>query len=676
MDRMAHDCHYHYIPHSSFIFKLMSLNTLRQDGLLEFDVADQMRADIHLRATQALANSEKEKANLVDVSAFELRREQVRQKFLDAIGGLPQQKTPLNVRVTGVIESSSYNIEKTLFESLPGYVVSASCYVPHNLKQSAPAVLLVCGHDELGKAGPTYQAVCHDLAVNGFIVLAIDPIGQGERDQYFEGDTVLYPSCIEQHTHAGFPFYLMGASVTRYFIWDAIRAVDYLVSRPDVDENRIGLTGNSGGGTQSCFLMMCEPRLAAAVPCTFVTTLESILRSGAPQDAEQIVHGCMDGGPDHDDFLVAMAPKPVLVGAVGYDFFPIEGTYEAVSRAKRIYDLYDRSQNIELAVDPKESHSYSEGLRHACVKWFKRHLQSEPSDLVIEPFEARAAQELYASPMGQVVRDTENCRTIADLTKDYLNEISDGQQNQASDELRSRLENILGVALAGSRDERIFPRIVQAEIMGWQCEKIWFFSAPNVSVSGLLFHPQTLSSDKPVTVLYVKPEGTDAIEEDQVLPRLLKEGKRVFVLDVRGVGSVRTRSVSIMDGSEFEPLFNTEHRLACDVDMVGISTLGLRVFDILRAYDYLKGRDDTSNIGIYGVGNAGNWAFFAAVLANDFCEITCQDTLTSYRELCLSPKYDHLKYGMNIMAYGLLRCGDISDLIPCITSAPVRFINL
>src|SRR5690606_29266799 len=119
-----------------------------------------------------------------------------------------------------------------------------------------------------------------------------------------------------EHTHAGFPFLLMGASVARHFVWDGIRAFDYLASRPDVDASRIGATGNSGGGTQTMYMMLAEPRLAAAVPCTFPTTLEAMQKSGQAQDMEQIVAKAMLRGPDHDDFFTALAPKPVQAGIV------------------------------------------------------------------------------------------------------------------------------------------------------------------------------------------------------------------------------------------------------------------------------------------------------------------------------------------------------------------------
>ena len=419
-----------------------------------YDVADQMRADLHRRAQGDFARRTAEKAALNSVADFEAYREKVRAHFLEAIGGLPEEKTPLNPRVTGVLEQDGFRIEKTLFESLPGYIVSAACYVPDNAT-NAPGVLFFCGHSGNGKAHTTYQQVCRDLAQNGFVVLAVDPIAQGERLQYFKDGEPLIESCTTEHTHAGFPFVLMGASVARHFVWDSIRAFDLLASRPDVDETRIGITGNSGGGTQTSYAMLADPRLAAAVPATFPTTLEWMLKSGQAQDGEQIVPNCIALGPDHDDFLTALAPRPALAGIVAYDQFPIEGSIELGERARKIYELYGCADNVQINIDPS-LHCYSDGTREACVNWFKQHLKNEAPDFVTNNPEVLPSEELNATHSGQVLLDFPESRTITDLTRDYLAALP--APSTSPDELRQNLDRVLGVSQSGDRSAPIYPR--------------------------------------------------------------------------------------------------------------------------------------------------------------------------------------------------------------------------
>src|SRR5690606_22042187 len=184
-------------------------------------------------------------------------------------------------------------------------------------------------------------------------------------------------------------------------IWDAMRGVDYLQARPEVDPDRIGVTGNSGGGTQTCYLMLADPRFAAAVPCTFIMTLESYMKSGQAQDSEQIIWGCFRDGPDHDDYITAMAPKPVLVGAVAYDFFPIEGTIEAVQRAKQVYARYGAEEKVVLVIAPSR-HTYAPLLRQSAVNWFKVHLKNEAPDFVTGEIETLPEEALWCTAQGQV----------------------------------------------------------------------------------------------------------------------------------------------------------------------------------------------------------------------------------------------------------------------------------
>ncbi|MFB3040681.1 MAG: prolyl oligopeptidase family serine peptidase, partial [Candidatus Poribacteria bacterium] len=388
-----------------------------------YDASGQMVDELRRRAESHFRRQEAEKAGLKSIAAFEEHRKRVRESFMDAIGGLPEERTPMNVQCTGTLDRGDFTIEKLIYESLPEFYVTAVLYVPKGIESPQPAVVFVHGHSDMGKSYPTYQAVCVDLANSGFVVLAVDPPGQGERFQYLDPETGerIIGGCTTEHTHAGLQFTLGGASIGRHFIWDVMRGLDYLETRPEVDAERIGLTGNSGGGTQSCLLMMSEPRFAAAVPCTFVMTLESYMKTGQSQDSEQIVRGCFANGPDHDDYLTAMAPKPVLVGAAAYDYFPIEGAIEAVNRAKKVYALYDAEDKVDIAVAPTR-HAYSHYLREACVNWYKVHFRGEAPDFKTDAPKTLPEDALWATPNGQVLDLYPNSKTVFELNRERLEE--------------------------------------------------------------------------------------------------------------------------------------------------------------------------------------------------------------------------------------------------------------
>ncbi|HVF09564.1 MAG TPA: prolyl oligopeptidase family serine peptidase [Abditibacteriaceae bacterium] len=635
-----------------------------------YDAGDQMKADLRRRAEAHFRRQEQEKAALITIEAFESHRLQMRANFMDAIGGLPQERTPLNARVTGVVEQEKYVIEKTIYESQPEFFVTAVRYVPKNLTEPAPAIVFVHGHADASKEHPPYQAVCIDLAHNGFIVFAIDPIGQGERSQYFEDGHRVYGSGGYEHTHAGLQFFPRGACIARHFIWDVMRGVDYLESRPDVDAQRIGITGSSGGGTQTCHLMMSEPRLAAAAPCTFVMTLESYMKTGQPQDCEQIIRGCMADGPDHDDFLTALAPKPVLVGAAAYDFFPLEGTQEAVRRARRIYALYGQEDKLGLAIDQK-THEFTPGLRQAVVNWFKQHLRGAAPDFHTGQPDVLPQAVLHATTSGQVLTDFPNSKTVFDLNR---RELPPASPQISVHEQRTQVAEVLGVLQAGDRSAAIYPRVISDAISdGYRTEKIFFFSAPDVVVTAVMAHPRGAERDAvlPATLLLLENGTNDIPANRPLIESLLRREQRVLIFDPRGLGGVAAHPVN----PTYHEVFGTEYKLACDAMMLGLSTLGLRVFDVLRGYDYLKTRADVASVNLYGKGSGAIFAYFAAVLEEGFAELTVEDMLCSYRHLCETRHYQRALYNLKIMAWGLLRSGDLADLAPCLKSRPTTFIH-
>jgi dienelactone hydrolase len=643
-----------------------------------YDVEDQLAHLLRTGAEKALARQLDRKATLTTVAAFEAYRTQVREHFLAAIGGLPERSGPLNARCTGVIQSDGYAIEKLIYESLPGFYVTALLYAPAQAATPAPAVLFVHGHHDVGKAAPEYQAVCIDLVRNGFFVLAVDPPGQGERKQSYDpaSRTVRIPHCTDEHTYGGLQLVIRGASLARHFVWDVMRGIDYLETRPEVDATRIGITGNSGGGTQTSFLMMVEPRLAAAVPCTFIMTLASYVKTGQPQDSEQIVRGCFVHGPDHDDYLTLMAPKPVLVGAAAYDFFPLEGTLEAVQRAKQIYHLYGAADKIALTVAPT-GHTYGPQLREAAVNWFRVHLQGESPTFRTGEIEPLPEATLWCTSNGQVLDQFPHSQTVFSLNRDWLapavvqrTPLADQAAFAAHIErMRQTMPLVLGIDL-GQRAAPIHPRIVwQGEAEGYRCEQIFFFSEPEIIVTGVLIHPHHEASQTDIVLF---ENGTNDIPQQTTrLQELLAAGHRLFVFDPRGGGAVRSRAVNNHSAPH-----DTEYKLGCDAMMLKRSTLGMRVFDVLRAYDYLRNRPDVGSIGLVGMDSGAFFAYFAAALEAGFCEVTFENLLYAYQDWVETQFYDAQRYTLKVAAWGILQHFDLVDLLPCLAGRPCTFVKL
>ncbi|MCP5109711.1 MAG: metalloendopeptidase, partial [bacterium] len=198
------------------------------------------------------------------IAAYQRR---LRSAFREQLGPFGE-RTPLNARTTGERSYPTYRIEKLIYESQPGFFVTALLYLP-NTEPPYPAVLLPCGHTANGKSG--YQEASILLAKSGLATLCYDPIGQGERKQIRDPE---YPSTTEHMILSAAPI-LLGRNLATDMIWDGIRSIDYLASRPDLDASRIGVTGNSGGGMMTASLRALDDRITAAAPGCFITTTRS-----------------------------------------------------------------------------------------------------------------------------------------------------------------------------------------------------------------------------------------------------------------------------------------------------------------------------------------------------------------------------------------------------------------
>ncbi|MCD6597279.1 MAG: acetylxylan esterase, partial [Bacteroidales bacterium] len=234
-----------------------------------------------------LSKRKQEIQKISSLEEWQDRQEVVKEKLLKIIGPFPS-KTPLNAKITGKIKRPDFRVEKVVFESMPGFYVTAAIFIPNKRKGKAPAILFASGHTESSFRYKPYQQIIINLVKKGFVVLAIDPVGQSERSQYLDPATgkPLYGS-VAEHCYFGNQCFLSGYSPAKYFIWDGIRAIDYLISRKEVDPERIGITGHSGGGTQTAYIAAIDDRILAAVPECFITDLNYLIKSNGPQDAEQ-----------------------------------------------------------------------------------------------------------------------------------------------------------------------------------------------------------------------------------------------------------------------------------------------------------------------------------------------------------------------------------------------------
>ncbi|GGL61875.1 alpha/beta hydrolase family protein [Halocalculus aciditolerans] len=617
-----------------------------RDGVHGYrDVADELFEYLRRCADPELAAARDAKDALDSPEAFEARRDSVRRDFLDAIGGLPDRPRSLDAKVTGTLTGDAYAVERVVFESRPDFHVTANCYAPA-ADGPHPAVLFLCGHVPEAKADALNQRTCAELASNGVVVLVVDSIAQGERTQYPDADAqdVLRDSGVYGHAHAGQQCHYAGANVARYLLHDARCGFDYLVNRADVDAERIAVAGTSSGGVQAGYLALVDDRVAAALLCCCTSTRAEMLRTGISLDDEQVPHGAIANGIGYDDFVTALAPRPVCVGAAASDFFPVEGVEATVERAREVYDLYDAEGNLDLVVRDG-THSAIAEFGTPVYEWLCDALDAgdyEP----IDGFHPRDEAALDCTPGGDVLDAYPHERTVTDLVADDLvpdqtNARGDGGTGSGHETdaaaLRERVTETLGL----ERDTCARrPRFVTREESGGLDVRRVFFRTehdPDITVTGLLVTASNAAGDErdagaPAVVLF--EDGTEeAANREGDVASLVAEHGTVLVFDPRGVGAVRNRELpDTWVTGDYDDVYGSEYTLSRDASFLGESLFGMRVFDVGQAVAFLREETGCEDVALVGEGVGAYHALYAAAAARNVSAVDLRDLGPSFRE--------------------------------------------
>ena len=337
--------------------------------------------------------------SVADRADFEARRAEFRSVLRSRLGYWNVSKTPLNARQTGARDYGAFRVEKILFESTPGGYVSALVFLPDARKFRPPyaGFVFIPGHTDCGKASPKYLQTCELGARQGLASVIYDPLGQGERAQ---GAGLRN---VDEHVRIGAYAVLLGESSAACMLNDAIRAVDYLASRSDVDRTRLGVVGQSGGGTLCSYVMAVDDRIRAAAPTTYLSTVRDSLFACGPQDAEQNFFGGPAWGFNHAA-LVLSAGCPVLVNAAVDDFFQVEGARATFGLVKEVAAKAGLPADRYELVESPGPHTMSKEHRERAIRFLLKHLTGADRPVVEDDVTAIASEDCTVTPEGEVSR--------------------------------------------------------------------------------------------------------------------------------------------------------------------------------------------------------------------------------------------------------------------------------
>lgn len=587
------------------------------------DVHEQL---LELAARQETQRRERFAAVTTKAGLFELQTA-LRESFLRLLDDLPGNRGVPPAQRTATIEADDYLIDKLVFESYPGYFVPALLYKPRKLDRELPGVLSPCGHSTVGKAADQYQILHINLARRGYVVLTYDPIGQGERSQFWDtakGRSRFNLGCGE-HAVLGNPLYLLGTSLARYRIWDGVRGLDYLTSLPGVDPKRIGCVGNSGGGTLTAYIAALDRRVTVAAIGCYITTLRrrmgNRIQKDPAADPEQDIFGFVSEGIDHAGLLALLAPRPTLLATARLDFFPIEGARESYAEAKRLYEVAGGGDRIER-VEADERHGLSLPLRSAVYEWFERWLagRADVARAAEFPLIPRPARALQVCADGQVNR-TFRSRPLLPLALEEFDSKKRPRRTNLRDLLRLDLDQAspLITEIAGGTDttRTTIVCVNGNEARGWR-------------------------------------------EENGFLEVLTRVGYAVVVVDPRGVGQLRSKL--FVRGYEYgDPLEGVEENIAYNAFLLGKSLLGMRVADVIAAARKLLSQPKPRRIVLCGRHDAALTVSLAAAVEPAISQVAVEDMLKSFRAL-FSPE-GHPINAASILPGLLGQFGDVADVL-------------
>jgi dienelactone hydrolase len=427
-------------------------------------------------------------------------------------------------------------------------------------------------------------------------LLSHDPVGQGERSQFCDPakGTSRFNLVCGEHAVLGNPMYL-GVNLARYRIWDGIRALDYLASRPEVNVGRIGCVGNSGGGTLTAYISALDARVQAAAIGCYITTLPqrmaTRIQTDPDADPEQDLFGFVAEGIDHAGLFALRAPRPTLLASARFDFFPIEGARETFTEASRLYGAAGATESLAM-VEAAEKHGLSRPLRQAIYGFFARWLAGQKTDGEEKEIAVRlrSAKELRVCPDGQVNQSLQS-RPLLTLALEEFDRRTPARKMPMVELLQLDPQEADYRIREIARGKAAGPTLV-------------------VCVSG--------------------NESRPWLEEKTLLRALENQGVAIVTVDPRGVGALRPQ-LQVRGHAYADPLGGVEADLAANAFLVGKSLLGMRVTDVQAAVGKLVAERNPARLVLCGRRDAALVAALAAAVEPRVTHLAVEHMLLTYR---------------------------------------------
>lgn len=576
----------------------------------------------------------------------------IRERMNEIAGPLPE-RGPLHARTVSTVQGEGFVVEKIIYQSAPGRYVTAHLYRPEKIRGRIPACVEMPGHSSAGKGNGSAQAVL--MARNGIAVILVDPLGQGERMQLIDarGNDLTRGSTTE-HTLLNVPYVLLGGSLAAEQFYDNSRAIDYLLTRSDIDPERIGCYGFSGGGTMASYLVALDERIRCACVGLFFSSRLRTLELIGPSDGCQQMPFEGSAQIEGADLVLAMAPRPVIILDGKYDFVDHWGALQGFEDLRRAYTALGHPERVSQYY-AEDGHATPPDVQRHLIDWFRRWLlQDESPAAESRPWRG---EDMLCTASGQVNLEFADAQSTMQATLAAMDALAPAREafcKQETAAVQAGIRRLLHLpetsapveaVATGSRELRGFTEY------RYQLNREGEFPVPVVvripDNAGARSGVEIRLSDQGKAALLAETDRFDEVSDGTIL----------VWADMRGMGESA-------DPAELNLLkyWNREYRLSAVSLHIGRPLPGQRVTDVLTLLDFcgaderLQGRP----VRIVAEGACGPVAAHAAVLDARIGRVTLSRSLRSWRSYLENPmQYDMLS---NVVP-GVLRCYDLPDLV-------------
>ena len=586
-------------------------------------------------------------ATIATPAAADARKAWVKAEILKRIGGLPPRNGPLNAKVTGSFVGKGFRVEKVMFDAMPGQHITANLFVPTNGKGPFPAIIIAPGHGPNGKAGN--YAFAASFARNGFVALAYDIVGEGERMEYW--DPMTGRSRGERptgdHSIAGFQTLLTGDSLARYFVNESMRGIDYLVSRREVDATRIGAFGCSGGGTATAYVAAMDDRVQAAGVACYVNDFKHLLAGPGPQDGEQSIAGFISAGLDLPDWVELAAPKPYAVISTTEDMFPFEGAKAAVAEAKGFWGAYGKANRLEWYTGPGP-HGAITPMADKIIDFFRRNLKASGPVVPFERLAPPPPADLFVTPTGQIATSGGGT-TLSDINRARARAIL--TPVASPDVVRAKIRQLTGATTTGTNA----PKVVASD-----------GGRVTLGLSNGPIEARVASPAKPSGRIMLLLDPTQALEAlaapNGRMARLAAAGWTVVALQPRGTdGTEEVKSALVGD----------QNLLALRALLIGETLTGIQIDDVIDAVGWAATLEPGGRVTVVGVGTTGPVVLQAAALDPRIAAVRLIGAPLSFRDAVDRPiARDLPDYALP----GVLKAYELRDVVRALDGRPVEIV--